>query len=30
MLYAVACVVVPAIWGLIAVALFSLWERRRR
>jgi hypothetical protein len=29
-LYAAACVVVPAVWALVAVAIFRWWERRKK
>ena len=29
-LYAALCVVVPAVWALVSVGLFRLWERRKK
>ncbi len=29
-LYALVCVVVPAVWGTAMYFAFDLWERRRR
>jgi len=29
LLYAFACLVLPALWGLVMVRVFGYWERRR-
>jgi uncharacterized SAM-binding protein YcdF (DUF218 family) len=29
-LYAIACVAIPALWGVVMYYAFGYWERRRR